>query len=336
MGWIHYLAYQRVRGTKITALCEQNKKRLRGDWRDIQGNFGPRGEQIDVSGMSLYEDLDQLVADPDLDMIDICLPPALHAPAAIKALKHGKHVFCEKPMSLSTADCRRMVAAAEKSDRLIMIGHVLPMFPEYARARKIIDSGKYGKPIGGQFKRVISDPQWLPDFYDPHRVGGPMLDLHIHDAHFIRLLFGMPVSLISKGRMRGEVAEYWNTMFEFEDPRIAVSATSGVINQQGRSFMHGFEIHLERATLLFDLAVIGGEGKLLMPFTVLDDRGKATVPKLGEQDEIAPFEAEVREVVKAVRSAQPSPILGGDLARDAIVLCNKQTESVKKGRGVKI
>ncbi len=43
MGWIHYLAYRRVAGVKVAAICEQNKKRLGGDWRDIQGNFGPAG-----------------------------------------------------------------------------------------------------------------------------------------------------------------------------------------------------------------------------------------------------------------------------------------------------
>ena len=49
--------------------------------------------------------------------------------------------------------------------------------------------------LGGHFLRVISDPLWLKDFYDPHRVGGPLVDLHVHDAHFIRLLFGMPQRL---------------------------------------------------------------------------------------------------------------------------------------------
>ena len=336
MGWIHYLAYQRVSGARIAAICEQNQKRLGGDWRDIQGNFGPRGKMVDVSGMMRYDNLDDLVADERIDVVDICLPPSAHAAAAVKALKAGKHVFCEKPMSLAVADCKRMVVAAEKAGRQILIGHVLPMYPEYAHARKLIRSGKYGKLIGGSFKRVISDPLWLKDFYDPQGCGGPLLDLHIHDAHLIRFLFGMPKSLISQGRMRGQVVEYCNTIFEFEDPGLAVNATSGVINQQGRSFTHGFEIHLEKATLLYDLAVIGGEGKLLMPLTVLDSRGKVLTPDLGEHDEISPFVAEIKEMLKAVRTGVPSPILGGDLARDAILLAHKQTESVVKGRRVKV
>ncbi len=305
MGWIHHLAYQRVAGVQVAALCEQNKKRLGGDWRDIQGNFGPRGEVVDVSGLNCYDNLDELVADPTLDVIDVCLPPAAHADAAVKALDAGKHVFCEKPMSLTVADCQRMVRAAQSANRLIMIGHVLPMYPEYAYARKLISGGKYGSLIGGSFKRVISDPLWLKDFYDPRGCGGPLLDLHIHDAHLIRYLFGMPKSLISQGRMRGEVVEYCNTMFEFADPRLVVSATSGVIHQQGRSFTHGFEIQLEKATLLYDLAVLGGEGKLLMPLTVLDQRGKVLTPALGEHDEISPFVAEIKEVCEGGSHRHP-------------------------------
>ncbi len=336
MGWIHYLAYQRIRGVRVAAICEQNKKRLGGDWRDIQGNFGPRGTRVDVSQMARYESLDDLVADPNLDLIDVCLPPAAHSAATIAALKSGKHVLCEKPMALTTADCRRMVKAAERADRLLTIGHVLPMFPEYAHAYKLITGGKYGKLLGGHFKRVISDPLWLKDFYDPHRVGGPLLDLHIHDAHLIRLLFGMPESLVSSGRMRGDVVEFCNTIFRFHDPALVVTATSGVINQQGRPFTHGFEIYLEQATLLFESAVLGGEGVTLMPLTILDGRGKAVRVKLGEHDAISPFEGEIKEVLKSVKSGVPSPILSGDLARDAIILCHKQTESVQKGRPVKV
>jgi predicted dehydrogenase len=283
-----------------------------------------------------YQRLEDLVADASVDLVDICLPPSAHADAAVMALEAGKHVFCEKPMALTIEDCDRMVDAARRANRLLLIGHVLPMFPEYARARAIINSGEYGKLLGGQFRRVISDPLWLKDFYDPRGCGGPLLDLHIHDAHFIRYLFGMPQGLVSQGRMRGEVVEYCNTMFTFADPRLVVSATSGVIQQQGRAFNHGFEIHLEKATLLYELAVMGGAGKVLMPLTILDDQGAVLTPELGEHDDIAPFVAEIEEVLSAVRSGTPSPILGGELARDAIVLAHKQTASVVAGGPVTI
>ena len=208
MGWTHYQAYQRVKDVQITAICEQNQKRLDGDWRDIQGNFGPPGEIVDVSSFNRYTSIDDLLADATVDVVDICLPPSAHADAAVKALEAGKHVFCEKPMALTVDDCERMVAAAKQADRLLVIGHVLPMFAEYAFVRRAADSGEYGKLLGGHFNRVISDPLWLKDFYDPQRCGGPLLDLHIHDAHYIRYLFGMPKSLVSRGRC---AARSWST-----------------------------------------------------------------------------------------------------------------------------
>ncbi len=336
MGWIHYLAYQRTADARLAAICEVNPKRLAGDWRDIKGNFGPPGEEVDVSGLACYDNFDAMVADPNIDVVDICLPPSAHAAAAIKALEHGKHVFCEKPMALTTAACDEMVRAADRAGKLIMIGHVLPMHVQYQFARTAATDGRYGKLLGGHFRRVISDPLWLKDFYDPTLVGGPLLDLHIHDAHFIRLLFGMPRFVTSRGRMRGEVVEYCNSFFEFEDSDLVVSATAGVINQQGRPFDHGYEIHFEKATLLFEFAVYGDAGKQLMPLTVLDDAGDVIEPEIGASDEITPFAAEIRELLDAIQAGRPSPILGGSLARDAIVLCHKQTEAVRERKTIAI
>jgi predicted dehydrogenase len=335
MSWIHYLAYQKVRGVQLAAICSRDAKKRAGDWRGIQGNFGPPGEQIDVSKMRAYASIDELLGDPEIDVIDNCLPPHLHAEVSIRALQAGKHVFVEKPMALTAAECNKMVAAAKKAGKQILVGHVLPYFPEYAHARKLIDSGKYGKAIGGSFKRVISDPLWLKDFYDPQQVGGPLIDLHVHDAHFIRLLFGMPTAVFSQGRMRGEVVEYCNTLFQFADPSLVVNATSGVINQQGRPFTHAYEIHLEKATLHFDFAAFSDAAEL-MPLKIVTSTGKVIRPDLGDGNPVRGFEGEIKEVVRSIESAEPSAILSGEIARDAIVLCHKQSESVRRGKLVKV
>jgi predicted dehydrogenase len=337
MGMIHYLAYQRIKGVKVVAMCESDVKRLEGDWRGIKGNFGPPGEMMDLSGVETYTDYDAMLASPKVDMVDICLPPALHADFTVKALQAGKHVFCEKPIALKTKEGERMVAAAKKAGKLLMIGQVLPFFPEYAYAYKLITSGKYGKLLGGFFKRIISEPLWVPGFFDANRVGGPLLDLHIHDAHFIRLLCGMPEAVYSSGRTRGEVVEFLTTQFVYPaKERLSVTATSGVLYQQGRSFTHAFEIYLEKATLLYDFAVIDGQGVVAMPLTVLDSKGKVTKPELGAADPIDAFEAELAAAAKAVKTGTPSPISSADLARDALILCQKQSESVFKGKLVKV
>ena len=87
MGWIHYLAYQKVKGVKLAAVCTRDPKKLAGDWRSIQGNFGPPGEKVDLAGVAKYSNLAELLGDPSIDLVDLCLPPNLHCEAAIAALR---------------------------------------------------------------------------------------------------------------------------------------------------------------------------------------------------------------------------------------------------------
>ncbi|HEY5315874.1 MAG TPA: Gfo/Idh/MocA family oxidoreductase [Pirellulales bacterium] len=332
MGMIHYLAWQKVRGARVAAISTRDAKKLAGDWRGIQGNFGPPGTVMELGNVATYAEWEDLLADPSIDLVDVCLPPAMHPQVALVAAKAGKHVLVEKPIALVPADARKMVQAAQRAGKLLLIAHVLPFFPEYAYARKLIESGKYGKLLGGNFKRIISDPSWIKDFFDPESIGGPLVDLHIHDAHFIRLVCGMPKALFSTGRMRGDVVELFNTQFLF-DNNLAVAASGGVVRQQGRSFTHAFEIYLEQATLLYDSAVIGGQPVANMPLTVLGPKGKVLRPDLGDVDA---FALELSEAARAVRAGQPSPLLAGQLACDALVLCHKQTQSVRSGKLVTV
>lgn len=334
MGMIHYLAYKKVAGAKVTAIASRDAKKRAGDWRGIQGNFGPPGEQMDLGDISAHETIDSLLEDPNVDVVDVTLPPFRHAEIAIAALEAGKHVFCEKPLTLDADSSAQVVEVAKKQDRILVVGHVLPFFPEYQWARSVIDSGQYGKLLGGHFRRTISDPTWLENYWEPAKVGGPMLDLHVHDAHFIRYLFGMPESVATRGRMRGVCAESWLTTFNYTDPDLLVSASSGTIGQQGRPFLHGFEIHLEKATLAFEFAVIGEEGKYLCQPTLFDPGGKAIHPDLGDGDPMIAFENQLTEVTQCISAGKSSAILGGDLAGDAIKLCHVQTESLRLGKTV--
>lgn len=330
MGMIHYLSYKRNGDVQVAAIATPEAERRAGDWRAIKGNFGPPGEQMDLTGVETFETVDEMIDSATVDAIDITLPPAMHADAAVRALEAGKHVFCEKPIAMDTDDGRKMVAAAEAAQRQLLVGHVLPFFPEYAWAIEQIHSGKYGKLLGGAFRRVISDPAWLKNYWDAGKVGGPMLDLHVHDAHFIRLLFGKPAALSTVGRMRNELPEFWHTQFKF-DSGATVEATSGTINQQGRPFDHGFEIHLEEATLLFEFAVIGEEGRYLCPPTVLDKSGGATLADLSDGDPMNAFSAELKEVANCLNQNKPSETLSAGLALDAVEMCHAQSASLASG-----
>ncbi|MDG1873820.1 MAG: Gfo/Idh/MocA family oxidoreductase [Mariniblastus sp.] len=329
MGWIHWLAYQQTDGVEVVAICTPEANRRAGDWTDIKGNFGPPGEQVDLSGIRTYENLDDFFSDDELDMVDICLPPAMHVNAIVKAANAGKHVLSEKPLALNLEDCDRAVAACEANGKHLLVGQVLPFFTEFKYAREVIASGDYGKLLGGSFKRVISDPQWLKNFYDPGVIGGPLFDLHVHDAHFIRLLFGMPTGVYSSGRVRGEVVDYCNSIFEFEDESLVVNCTSGVINQQGRPFTHGYEIHLEQATIQFDFQAFADQAET-MPVKLLTEDGEVHRPELGDGDPIYGFAREIQEVANCLSENRNSKILNGALARDAIEICQMQAQSVKE------
>ena len=141
MGMIHYLAARKLKGARVEAICSRDEKKLAGDWTSIQGNFGPRGEQMDLSGLRKYRELKDLLADPNIDLIDICNPTHLHPETAIKALQAGKHVLVEKAIALDAKDADAMLAAAKKANRLLMVAHVLPFFPEFAYAAHGIRSG---------------------------------------------------------------------------------------------------------------------------------------------------------------------------------------------------
>ncbi len=332
MGWIHWLAYQEIDDVEVVAIATPEDDRRAGDWTSIRGNFGPPGAHVDLTDIRTYPNVEAMLADTtlDVDYIDICLPPAMHCDAIVAAANAGKHVFCEKPLALNLEDCDRAVAVCEANGKRLMVGQVLPFFVEFQFAREAIASGKYGKLLGGSFKRVISDPLWLTNFYDPNVIGGPLFDLHVHDAHFIRLLFGMPTGVYSSGRVKGEVVSYCNSIFKFADPAVVVTCTGGVIDQQGREFTHGFEIHLEKATLQFDFQGFA-DAPEMMPLKILTEDGNVIRPELDDGDPVFAFEREIVEVTSCLAANRTSEILNGSLARDAIEICQMQARSVMEG-----
>ena len=188
MGMIHYLSYQKVRGVKVAAICEQQRKRLTGDWRDIKGNFGPAGRQMDLAGVATYDDLDAMLDDPAIDLIDITLPPALHADIACRALRKGKHVFCEKPMALKLGDAHRMAEACERHGVRLTIGFVRRFDPFWGCMRKIVESGVLGGPV--IWRSVSAGHQNTVWMRNIDKGGGPLMDGGIHNYDFALQMLG--------------------------------------------------------------------------------------------------------------------------------------------------
>ncbi len=327
MGWIHYLAYQRSEYAEMVAFCSRDEKKRAGDWRSIQGNFGPPGEWIDVDSLSVYSTLDEMLANPEIDLIDICLPPHMHGEAITKSLAAGKRVLCEKPLALSAAESN---ALADAGAGRVFVAQILPFFPEYQLLIDAVRDGRYGKLVGGRFKRVIGPPDWIADFYDPKTVGGPLVDLHVHDAHLIRMLFGMPTSVHSLARLthphylQHPVPQYVDTLFQFEDRELVVSAVSGVINQATRGFTHGFDVQFEQANIQFESAAFSDGSSANIPLTIATSHDGVEHPKFSNGDAIDVFVAELDAVAMAVAGQAIHPALDARLAADAIAICEMQ------------
>ena len=337
MGMIHYYGIQRIKGAEVVAICTRDKKKLAGDWTGIQGNFGPRGGMEDLSHIRKYSEIDELLADQEVELVDICLPTHLHKSVSMASLNAGKHTLVEKPISIDIDDANEIVELAEETDKLFMVAHVLPFFPEYAYAKQLVEGGKYGALLGAHFKRIISKPNWSRDIADIEKSGGPGIDLHIHDTHFIQLLCGVPDAVFSQGKLAGgNFVDYLTTQYIYNDKELAVSCSSGAISQSGRAFSHGFELYLEKATLLFDFATLGGEPVTAVPLTLLTEDGEVQRVDLGEVDPIDAFTAEIQYAVDAVDWEDEPTALSGVGARDALLLCYKEAESVKTGEIVPI
>lgn len=329
MGWIHWLSAKKLNNARITTICSRDEKKRAGDWRGIRGNFGPPGEQVDLTDVKAYDSLDAMLADGELDLIDICNPTQAHPATAIQALKAGKHVLVEKSISLDPKDADEMLDAAAKAGRMLMVAHVLPFFPEFKFAAEAIRNGQYGKLIGGHFKRIISKPDWSGEIADAAKTGGPAVDLHIHDTHFIGLVCGVPKQVFSTGVVENDTVVYLTTQYLYGAGGPCISCSSGAVSQKGREFTHGFEIYLERATMMYE----SGPQAL----TVLTEDGKITQPEIpGGGDPTAAFTAELQAAVDGVTSGNEPELLSGKLARDALVLCRKECESVKTAKAVDV
>src|SRR6202043_1280467 len=113
----------------------------------------------------------------------------------------------------------------------------------------LIRRGHFGPLLGAHFKRVISRPDWSAEIADPAKTGGPAIDLHIHDTHFIGLVCGVPERVFSTGQVENEYVQYLTTQYLYGNNGPCVSCSSGALCQKGRPFVHGFEIYLGKATL---------------------------------------------------------------------------------------
>jgi predicted dehydrogenase len=221
------------------------------------------------------------------------------------------------------------VAVANKNKRSLLVGHVLPFFPEFALLADAIQSHRHGRLLAGTFQRIIARPDWSAAISDIAQTGGPAIDLHIHDTHFIRMTCGMPTAVVATGHVEDEAVLHVHSQYQFPDGGASVASSSGALCQSGRPFMHGYEAYFERGTLAHQSGVL--------PPTLFAKDGTVATPKLPSSgDPVDCFAAELQAAIDGITSGNAAAALDGRTARDALALCLAECESVRTGRIVKI
>lgn len=144
-----------------------------------------------------YTDYKELLADDSIDVISVCLPNYLHAPASIAASNSGKHVLVEKPMATSRKEAEAMIEAAKENGKKLMIGHNQRFVSSHEKAKEIIASGEIGKIYS--FRTAFGHPGpegWSVDgrdswfFNKEEAFIGAMGDLGVHKTDLMRFILG--------------------------------------------------------------------------------------------------------------------------------------------------
>ncbi len=159
-------------------------------------NYDRAQELAEKYGGKAYTSVDELLENPELDAVSVCVANNAHAEISIKALRAGKHVLCEKPMAVTLEDCIAMTEEAEKSQKLLMIGQNQRFAKAHVKAKQLIAEGVIGDVITFKTTFGHKGPEtWSIDagsnswFFDKKRAAmGAMADLGVHKADLIQYL----------------------------------------------------------------------------------------------------------------------------------------------------
>lgn len=177
MGNVHARSYRTIDETSPLSIVDP---------------VGSRAKVISDKYRAIAASFDEILADDEIEIVDICTPTFTHRDLVVRALEAGKHVFCEKPVALKIEDAVAMDKAAKKSGRVLMVGHVVRFFPQYIKVRELASSGDVGEIVMARLYRGGSFPSHGIDnwFADITKSGGVFIDLSIHDFDFLRKLLG--------------------------------------------------------------------------------------------------------------------------------------------------
>ncbi len=328
MGMVHLKSYRKIPGARIAAVADAFKKPVDGKLPGVGGNITD-GDAFPLDPETkFYESWQDLVADPEIELVDICLPTGAHVEVSVAALQAGKNVVCEKPMARTSADCRKIVEAAAASDGHFMPAMCIRFWPGWDWLKETIDNGTYGKLLALRFRRVSSPPGWSRgNYFKGGESGGALFDLHIHDTDFVQYALGRPKSVFSSGisRFSGAI-DHVVTSYEV-DCGAVVTAEGSWIMSEGYPFTMIYTANFERATAEFDISR-GAEA-----LKVHQEGTEEAVIPLAEGDG---YTNELRHIVEAVRSGTAPTIVTAEDGLGAVEICEAEEASAASGERVRL
>jgi predicted dehydrogenase len=323
IGRVHFDCWRKCPDAQLVAISARDPKKLAGEWGAQEFNLGDQtATRVDLSGVATYREAVDLIHDPNVDAVDICLPTSHHAPLSIAALRAGKHVLCEKPMARTVEECTAMIEAARQSARRLMVGHCLRYWPHYLKVKELLAGGSYGRPLHAAFHRSSALPQWSADGWlmRPAESGGVILDMHIHDVDVGLWWFGEPDAIQARGAVQNELALTVDALWDYASgPTVHFHSAW---DPNGGEFRHAFSVILERATLSYDLATEAGALRLT-------EKGKVTAIPLPEP---GAHQAEINDFAAAIVHRRGTDRVPPAESSRAVAIALEELRQVQAGR----
>jgi predicted dehydrogenase len=273
-----------------------------------------------------YDTMEQMADNPDIDVVYVVTPNALHADGTIKAAKAGKHVLCEKPMEVSVAKCEQMIVACKQAGRQLAIGYRLHFEPNNLECVRLARSKMWGdlKMIDANFGFHIGDPtQWR--LKKDLSGGGCLMDVGIYALQATRYLSGEePITVSAASSVTDPV--------KFKDIEESITwqlkFPSGVIakcsSTYGFNGMDNFTAYAEQGWWQLDPAYIYDE--------IQGRRSDGMEIALGNIDQ---FAAEMDDFANCILTNQPTRVPGEEGLRD-IKIMMAIYESARTGQTVNL
>jgi len=324
MGRMHYASYKKLGQVEVVAICDI-KPDIVEITKQAQGNIEGADDSVDFNSFKLYRDFDKLLENEQMDAVSIALPTYLHAEFSQIALKAGLHVFCEKPMALNISQCAGMIAVCETSGKVLQIGHCIRFWPEYAKAKEIIDSGRYGRVIAAAFQRFGTMPAWGDNWFAKDELSGGMpMDLHIHDSDFVQYLFGMPISVCSSGVINdGGAMNHISSRYDYDDNKLVTAEGSWAMTPSF-GFQMSFNIVMEKAVLVYDCTRDPA-------FKIYPAQGQAFTPEVAAGDG---YSLELEHFIGLINGKKMPEVITLEQSMNSVRLVQAEIDSVKKNAKV--